>query len=186
MTPTEMLMAEHRLIERVLDALAAAADELARGGAVRPEFFLDASDFVSGFADGCHHRKEEGVLFGAMIAHGAPPHGGAVAMMLEEHEQGRDLNRAMRDAAKRLGDGDPAARRRIIASARGYVALLRDHIAKEDEVLFPMADELIPPDAAAALVAAFNRLEQADGTNPPDHFLALATRLEHEAASLRQ
>lgn len=176
-------MGEHRVIERVLRALERAADELARGGAVRPGLFVDASEFVAGFADGCHHRKEEGALFGAMIAHGAPAHGGAIDVMLEEHEQGRAYNRALRDAALRLGAGAPDARRQIVANARAYVALLRDHIAKEDEMLFPMADELIPADSAAELLAAFHRVEVDDRPGAPAHFLALAGRLEQEAAA---
>jgi len=178
---TDVLMAEHRIIERVLDALEAAAGKLERGGMVRPEFFLEASDFVAGFADGFHHRKEEGVLFGEMIAHGAPPHGGAIDMMLDEHERGRAYNRALRDAARRLGEGDPEAPRRIIANAKGYIALLHDHIAKEDEMLFPMADELIPGAAAAAMLAAFARVEHEDHDDAREHFIALAARLEQEA-----
>ncbi len=181
--PTDVLMSEHRIIERVLDALEAAVGELQRGGEVRPGFFLDASDFVAGFADGCHHRKEEGVLFGEMIAHGAPAHGGAIDVMLEEHEQGRAYNRALRDAARRLGDGDPEVRRRIVASAIGYIALLHDHIAKEDEMVFPMADELIPPDAAGAILAAFERVERDDLGGGREGFVALAARLEKEAAA---
>ncbi len=183
-TPTDVLMAEHRVIEQVLDALEAAAAVLARGGNVRPGFFVDVSDFVSGFADGCHHGKEEGVLFEAMIAHGAPPHGGAIAMMLDEHEQGRAYNRALRDAARGLDGGDPQARRHIVSNAKGYVALLRDHIVKEDEMLFPMADELIPRPAADAMLAAFDQVARAERPDADAHFTALAARIVHEATTL--
>jgi hemerythrin-like domain-containing protein len=31
---------------------------------------VDAADFIKGFADGCHHRKEEGVLFQTMTDYG--------------------------------------------------------------------------------------------------------------------
>src|SRR5450756_440878 len=67
MKATEVLMQEHRVIERVLDALETAANHLDRGHPVRPGLFLEAADFIAGFADGCHHRKEEGVLFGACL-----------------------------------------------------------------------------------------------------------------------
>ena len=65
MNATEILMDEHRVIERVLDALESAANLATQGGQIRPGFFIDASDFIKGFADGCHHMKEEGVLFKA-------------------------------------------------------------------------------------------------------------------------
>jgi hemerythrin-like domain-containing protein len=66
MKATNVLSEEHRVIERVLNTLEAGAGKLESGQAVRPEFFLSATDFIKGFADGCHHMKEEGVLFKRM------------------------------------------------------------------------------------------------------------------------
>ena len=185
MKAIEILMQEHRVIERVLDALELAAGHLAAGRPVRAGFFLEAADFIAGFADGTHHRKEEGVLFGAMIDSGAPREGGAIDMMLEEHEQGRAFTRAMRDAARRLEGGDADARHQVASSARGYVALLRDHIAKEDEMLFPMADELLSAEGQDALVRGFAQIELQDsGGGALERFHALAARLAAEARSI--
>lgn len=185
MQAVDVLMQEHRVIEQVLDALDSAAARLANGEVVPPAFFLDAAAFASGFADGCHHRKEEGVLFPAMKQHGAPPSGGAIEVMLDEHEQGRSYVRQLRDAARQLDAGDTSAARRVIAAARGYTALLRDHIAKEDEMLFPLADELIPASAQADVVAAFERVEEAERDAPShEELLELAARLTREAATL--
>jgi len=185
MKATDVLMQEHRVIERVLDALERAAGHLAQSRPVRAGFFLEAADFIAGFADGCHHRKEEGVLFGAMIESGAPGDGGAIDMMLEEHEQGRALTRTMRDAARRLDDGDATAGRVVVSSARGYVALLRDHIAKEDEMLFPMADEIISAQRHDAMLRGFELIEREDtGEGAVEKFHALAARLEQEARAL--
>jgi hemerythrin-like domain-containing protein len=178
-------MDEHRVIEHVLDALERATDHLARGGAVRPAFFLDAADFISGFADGCHHRKEEGVLFGAMQESGAPGRGGPIEMMLDEHEQGRAFTKAIRAAARSLEKGDDSARAPLVANARGYVALLRDHIMKEDELVFPMADDLLTPEQEAQVLRGFARVEHEDaGDGAHAKFHALAHTLAAEAASL--
>lgn len=185
MKATDVLMQEHRVIERVLDALATAADHLERSRSVRPGFFLEAADFIAGFADGCHHRKEEGVLFGAMIESGAPREGGAIDMMLDEHEQGRVFTRAMRDGAHRLDGGDEEGRRQVVSNARAYVMLLRDHIAKEDEMLFPLADEILSPERHDDVMRGFEQIERLDaGDGAHDRFLSLAARLEHEAQSL--
>ena len=72
MEATEILMQEHRVIERVLTTLEAGAARVDAGQPMRPGFFIEATDFVKGFADGCHHRKEEGVLFTAMVDSGLP------------------------------------------------------------------------------------------------------------------
>ncbi|MBI3569348.1 MAG: hemerythrin domain-containing protein [Gemmatimonadetes bacterium] len=185
MRATDILMEEHRVIERVLDALETAVRHLDGQPPVRPGFFLDASEFISGFADGCHHRKEEGVLFGALVDSGLPKDDGAIAMMLDEHEQGRAFNRAIRDGARRLEAGDAAAARPLATAARGYVALLRDHIAKEDEMLFPLADEMIAPERLEDVLRGFAEIERQDaGVGAVERFHALAARLEEEAAAL--
>lgn len=182
MKATEILSEEHRVIQQVLNALETAATRLERGRPVRPGFFVDAATFIKGFADGCHHRKEEGVLFTSMVAHGLPQQGGPIAVMLAEHEQGRAYTRAMRAAAERMANGDAAARSEVIANARGYVDLLRQHIAKEDGILFPMADQVIPVADQPGLVEAFEHVEHEEtGAGVHEKYLALAQALCQEA-----
>jgi hemerythrin-like domain-containing protein len=183
MEATEILMSEHRVIERVIASLEAASARLERGEAVRPGFFVDASDFVKGFADGCHHRKEEGVLFVAMEANGMPADSGPIAVMLMEHEQGRQYNRGMRSAAERLAAGDASARDDVVQNAQGYATLLRQHIQKEDNILFPMADQVIPMQAQAQVAEGFEHVEHEEtGEGVHERYLALADALEREAA----
>jgi hemerythrin-like domain-containing protein len=180
---TDILMQEHRLIERVLNALQAAANHLSRGDAVRPGFFLDAADFIAGYADGCHHHKEEDVLFGTL---GGPETVGVVDMMLDEHQAARTLTRGMRDAARRLESGDESARIPLMSNARQYVALLRDHIEKEDEMLFPMADELLSAEQQGDVSRGIERIEREEAAaGMPEKFRQLAENLEAEAKMLR-
>ena len=182
MKATEILMAEHRVIERVLTALERAAARMERDQTTRPGFFLDAADFIKGFADGCHHRKEEGVLFKTMAANGMPTQGGPIGVMLAEHEQGRAYTRAMRAAAERLAAGDASARREVIQNARGYAALLRQHIAKEDGILFSIADQVIPLTDQAQVAEDFEQVEHEEtGEGVHEKYLNLAGALEQEA-----
>jgi hemerythrin-like domain-containing protein len=183
MKATDILMEEHGIIVRVLAALEAAASRLEQGQPVRPGFFLDAADFIKGFADGCHHRKEEGVLFKAMAAHGMSEQSGPIGVMLAEHEQGRAFTRAMRAAAQRLDKGEDAARAELVRAARGYASLLRQHIAKENGILFPMADQAIPPGEQARVADDFEHVEHEEtGEGVHEKYLALAQSLEKEAA----
>jgi hemerythrin-like domain-containing protein len=161
MQATEILSSEHRVIERVIAALDAAAHRLEAGEAVRPGFFLDATHFLRDFADGYHHGKEEGVLFEAMARHGMPVDGGPIGMMRYEHEQARGLTAGLGDAAERLAAGDPSAADTVIDHARAYGELLTQHIYKEDNILFPMAAEVIPPGDQDTVLADFERVERA-------------------------
>jgi hemerythrin-like domain-containing protein len=181
MKPTQVLVEEHRVIERVLIALETAAERLSAGEAVSADFFLGAADFIRGFADGCHHHKEEDVLFPALTAAGIPNEGGPVGVMLFEHEEGRRYTAAMRASAERLKSGDASASDEVSRNALRYVALLRNHIAKENNVLFPMADQVIRGDAAAKMTESFEEIERQE-QGDHDRYLALAATLEQEAA----
>ncbi len=181
MKAIDVLMDEHRVIERVLVVLETAAQRLEQGQAMRPGFFLDAADFIKGFADGCHHQKEEGVLFKAMVAAGLPSQGGPIAVMLMEHDQGRAFTRAMREAALKLQAGDESARSAIVEAARGYAGLLRQHIAKEDGILYPLASRVLPPAGQERLMEDFERVEHEEtGAGVHEKYLALADRLAQE------
>jgi hemerythrin-like domain-containing protein len=184
MEATRILMEEHRVIERVIAALEAGADRLEAGEQVRPEFFIQVTDFIQGFADGCHHVKEEGVLFPAMQDHGVPVQVGPIGVMLHEHEQGRALTRDLRLAAEKLQGGDASASADVIRSAFGYGALLRQHILKEDNILFPMAEHAIPTAQHAQVLSEFERVEHEEtGEGVHEKYLALAEALENEIGS---
>ena len=181
MKAIKILMAEHRVIERVLTALEKAAQRL-ETNQMRAGFFIDAAEFIKGFADGCHHRKEEGILFVAMTAHGIPQQGGPIGVMLAEHEQGRTFTRGMREAAQKLEAGDGSAREAVLANGRGYASLLRQHIMKEDKILFPMADRVIPETEQEKIGEEFERVEKEEtGAGVHEKYEALAERLESEA-----
>jgi hemerythrin-like domain-containing protein len=151
--PTDVLREEHRIILRVLDVLEMAAAQLACGRPLPEGWWPEIVAWLRSFADKNHHAKEEAALFPAMVKAGVPSEGGPIAVMLEEHERGRALVRAMEA-------GEAVAR---AAKAREYVALLREHIDKENGVLFPMADAVLDDRAQGALTREFEAVEAEQG-----------------------
>lgn len=179
MKATNILMEEHRVIERVLNSLEMAADRSDRGEKVPPNFFLEVTEFIRGFADGCHHKKEEDVLIEAMIASGMPRDEGPIAYVLAEHVQGRALTLQMRKAAQEMEQGSESSRQDLIQSARAYVSLLRNHIVKEDSRFFPMAEHVISPAKQEKVSEDFERIEHEEmGEQVHEKYLALADRLD--------
>jgi hemerythrin-like domain-containing protein len=182
MKATQILMEEHRLIERVLTALQKAASRLSEGEEIRLAFFINSALFSQRFADGFHHKKEEGALFPAMIPPGAAGQGGPMGVMLKEHEQGRAFIFELKDAAEKWDKGDTFARYAVIQNALGYVQLMRQHICKEDNILFPMAATIIPQDKQDQLAEEFERVEREEtGEGFHEKYTALADVLEKES-----
>lgn len=181
MQATDILMSEHRVIERVIAVLNTAVNRLEHGEPVRMGLFVDTAGFITGFADGCHHRKEEGVLFPTMEAFGAPVQGGPIGAMLNDHEQSRIFTKGMREAALKVEAGDNQAIPSLIQNARGYATLLQQHIQKEDNILFPMANQLIPVDSHDQVLDGFEHVEHEEtGEGVHEKYLALADKLEKE------
>jgi hemerythrin-like domain-containing protein len=163
MKATDILMEEHRLIERFINALEAASSQLEHGRDIRPGLFMEAADFIESFAEGCHNRKEEDVLFQVMAESGFPIQSGPIAVMLHEHTQGRAHQDGLRAAAVKLSEGDSSAREAVIEHAREYASVLQQHIMKEDQVLFPMANQAIPLSLYAEIDEGFEWIEREVG-----------------------
>lgn len=178
MRPTEILMAEHEVIEMVLSCVERLAGDAGRSGRLDTRSAGEAIEFLRTFADGCHHAKEERHLFERLAERGWPKDGGPIGMMLLDHDEGRGLIRAMADARGRAESGQAAAPVAFAQAARRYVELLRSHIQKENRVLFPMADRFLSDEDQEALLAAFEKTEHEDvGDGTHDRMLALARDL---------
>jgi len=172
MRPTDILSSEHRVIEQVLDCLEALA------GKARDEGRLDvgraetALEILRTFADRCHHGKEEERLFPMLVARGMSTQFGPIAVMLDDHRAGRE------HIARMVAAAAAADAARFVPAALGYIHLLREHIAKEDGVLFPMAESMLDQAARETLLESFRVFERDDlGAGTHERMLALADEL---------
>lgn len=178
---TDLLSDDHRIIERLLNSLDDAASRLQAGVAVRPALFIEAADFIKSFADGHHHRKEEEHLFPAMKQAGFPRFGGPIAVMFAEHDEGRRYAAGLSSAAERLAAGDATAIYDVVENAQGYVALQREHIVREENVLFVWARRALSPETLDELLHLFDRIERQDATR--EKWLAAVEALEREVTA---
>ena len=159
MKPTQELSSEHQAILVMIRILEKMSDRLEAGESVDAGHLEQAVDFIKVFADKCHHGKEEDLLFPEMAKAGIPKEGGPLGVMLREHVEGRNFVKAMGEAAAALKKGDREAGARFARNARGYGALLTQHIFKEDNILYPMADGRLLDMQQDRLAACFAEVE---------------------------
>lgn len=159
MKSTEVLKTEHEAIKLMLSILGSICDKLESGQEVNPQHLEQIMEFIRVFSDKCHHGKEENLLFPAMEQAGVPREGGPVAVMLVEHSQGREYVKGMNEAVARYKAGDRAAASRFAENARNYIELLTQHIDKENNILYMIADMHLSRAKQEELVVKFEEFE---------------------------
>jgi hemerythrin-like domain-containing protein len=171
MDPIETLMNEHRTIERVLDALVAFVDDVGRKATTEKEQLRQFVTFLREFADVGHHGKEEKILFRAMVECGFPQEDGPIGAMLADHDQGRSLVSILSDRAEQSAPWGDSERQQISEVARSFADMLRSHIEKEDEILYPMAEQHLTPEAYERVGEACMRFEASRAESGAAHRL---------------
>lgn len=178
MYATQDLRNEHNGIKVALAVLDRLAGDFEAGTKVEIGDAEELVDFLKTFVDRCHHGKEEDLLFPALEQVGIPRDGGPIGVMLAEHACGREYVRYMSDALPGLRMGHPHAATDFTAAARGYVRLLIEHIEKENNVLFVMAEQQLASEEHENLAQGFERIElERIGPGVHERYHAMLDRL---------
>jgi hemerythrin-like domain-containing protein len=159
MKATQQLRDEHEGVKIMLSILEQVCQQLEATGNLDTEHFKDILGFLKVFVDQCHHGKEEELLFPALVAVGVPEDG-PIAVMRHEHEMGRNYVKAMSIAFPGYLTGEISSSKYVLQNAHGYISLLRDHIEKENNVLFVMADSLLSERSQDELFEGFEKIEK--------------------------
>ena len=180
MSPTDELRMEHQAVKLTLKVLETICRRMEQPGQTVEEQHVDQLlEFFSVFVDKCHHGKEEDLLFPALEAVGVRREGGLIGVMLEEHERGRQLVWKMKETSSGYRSGQPEAPAGFIREARGYIELLDQHIDKEENVLFPLAEKQLSEAKQAELSRGFEMIEvQKIGVGKHEEFHWMLDHLE--------
>lgn len=154
MRSTDLLIQEHKLILRTLDVLDSLTTSVDAGAPLDRGDVDKVLDFLRWFADAHHQVKEETILFPAIRAQAAaadPP----VKHMMFEHDQDRQL---IENLEKDVRSGRVTA---FSSCVNRLSSTLRNHIYKEDALLFPDADALLDERQDAEIFERLNRFDTA-------------------------
>ena len=154
MTAIEILVKEHDSILQMIEITQTILNKNDETK-VNLQHVEEIIDFVQNFADKYHHLKEEDVLFMEMEKHGMSTESGPIAVMLSEHDKGRIFIKQALDAVGRLKFGDNRAFEELKLNLLNYCVLLTNHIAKENNILYPMAQRILPSNVVLAMTKQF-------------------------------
>jgi hemerythrin-like domain-containing protein len=181
---TAVMVEEHRLILRMIALVEHNARLVEEGRFEDWDFFLDAVDFIRNYADRFHHAKEEDVLFKELVKNGMPADNSPVAAMLMAHDEGRAFVKEMEAATLEIKSGNDLAGNaaKIVKNGAGYTALLTDHIDKEDNILYPLAERVLPEERRPAMVAQYQSAERAAPEGLEERYRKMVEDYEAKAA----
>jgi hemerythrin-like domain-containing protein len=178
MQAIDQLRHEHEIIGRMLTVLEEQLSRLQRGQTLDAEVLRRAIVFVRGFADHCHHAKEEAALFPLIAGKNQILAYGPVKVLTSEHETGRYFIGEMEESLDGIEAGDPSAIKRCSRALGLYTKMLRKHIEKENGILFPLAESMITADEAALLLERFEAVEAQLGEGVHERYEAIISGLE--------
>jgi hemerythrin-like domain-containing protein len=171
MTPTQALKEEHDGILRMLDILRAICEQMAYRKTIQGEHLDQVMGFLRIFIDRCHHGKEERFLFPEMSSANIPKKADILDDLMDEHAEGRKLVEQMGAALERFYRGDQEAPGVFMGAVDRYGTLIRDHIEKENTLLFPQAEKKISKERQSGMLEEFETLEEEEiGSGRHDQF----------------
>jgi hemerythrin-like domain-containing protein len=159
MKATEQLIQEHQSIMLMLNIMSNVSDKIDKAQELNINHLEKILDFLKGFADKCHHGKEEDILFPMLESKGIPRENGPIGVMLHEHTVGRGFIKDISEAIARYKNGDTEWLPKIANGMRSYINLLTGHIHKENNVLFPMGDRVLSERLQSDLFLQFEKME---------------------------
>jgi hemerythrin-like domain-containing protein len=147
------------------------------GNDVPVDILRDAVLFNQSFVDRCHHGKEESCLFQCLETRGIPREGGPIGVMLYEHQIGREMVRKIQSLLEAY-EADLGAKNELLRVCSEYVAHLRQHIFKEENILFQMGDAVMNQEDNMDSVECYERTEeQTLGPGKHEEMLNLAKKI---------
>jgi hemerythrin-like domain-containing protein len=156
-TPTEDLMREHGVLNRVLLVYETGLQKFANNEDFDVAILSRAAGIVHEFIEDYHERNEEQQLFPRFRKAGQMVE--LVNVLYQQHQAGRRLTDtilALVPESRKPGE----SRSRLIASVQSFVRMYRPHEAREDTELFPKLRSIVSPHEFGAMAEDFDRDER--------------------------
>jgi len=162
MKPTERLRNETDSITNMLNVLEAMCERLDRGEQVDSKDLKKVVIFLKSFVDICHNKKEEMLLIPELESAGALENKEMIQSYLKENTLGKSYILELGAALKRYRNGVTASLEEVKKLSRKYIDFERNHIAIEEEKIFPKSEKMLSEETKNELNSEFDKLE--------DHF----------------
>ncbi|MEW6008519.1 MAG: hemerythrin domain-containing protein [Candidatus Omnitrophota bacterium] len=161
MKPIELLMIEHRLIERAVEQIRIKAKDCKVDSFCFVEF-TQLIDFLSSYSDLCHHGKEEKILFIECESKGLTV---ALNNLMEQlkldHVKFRKMQEKMSILNEEFTKGNFSNLPKLNPLIEDFYSALNKHVHEEDSTFFPQSMKYFSSKEQEAMLKKFREFDQA-------------------------
>jgi len=115
----------------------------------------DLLELFKEYIDLCHNRKEEAVLFSELANSGVSKDDSPIGVLTEEHQREKKLLIQMTESF--VNQNDYAS---FTANAKEYMELIKIHILRENNILFPIAENILSNEKQDDVCKQFEKYEE--------------------------
>ena len=169
----DLLMRDHETTEKVFDA----GEKAFAAGKPDPAMVKELLRYFVEYVDGCHNKKEENHLFPLLEERGVSRQDGPLGVMLQEHTRSVELLARLKSLADTYVGGDDSVLGELSRVYGEYIALLKQHFWKENDILYPMAERALSQSDADRVVKGIAATENALSPDTRPRYYKLADEL---------
>jgi len=146
---------EHRSISAILHGMEYLVDRVrTRKAKIDPRVFSAMIYYLDTFSERMHHPKEDRYLFKAMRSRGGEA-AAVVADLEKEHAAGGEALKRLEQRLVRYEEGGDKEFPAFAEAVAKFVREYRDHMQKEESVVFPLAQRILSTADWQAIDRAF-------------------------------
>jgi len=176
-SPTEDLMREHGLLNRILLIYDFSETHLRDNQDFDPAVLASAADIIKRFVEQYHEKLEENYLFPRFQKAGKLTD--LVSVLLAQHEAGRTVTSRIQALAKVATLKQASGRKELADQLHAFIRMYRPHEAREDTVLFPALHQIVSKNEFDSLGEEFEKQEdQLFGEDGFEHMVDKVAGLE--------
>ena len=159
MTATENLISEHEDIIELLGIMSKISKNILSNEVFYTSDVEDILDFLKHFIEKSHHKKEE-IFYPILSMIEMPNDKEELSVMLYEHALARNFLKDINNCVVNCKIGNSFSEELLAESMMKYVFLIKNHIKKEEKIIFPMANKVLTEEEQTEINKQFERIEE--------------------------
>lgn len=176
-SPIAGLRCDHAVITTAVGVLEKLCGRCWQGEEIDPEHLDKTVEFIEVFIKDYHHSKEEELLE-ALKGAGIPLDGGELGTIHQEHLSLQPYIKGMREAAADYKTMPVSGMYKFFINAREFGKIYVRHIEKEQNMVYPLAEWVLPESEQERLGKAFERIAEKTGPARLEELRLLADHLK--------